>query len=364
MRAIREANSSLSVRDLHFERIASKSLTDRYHPTEFRDAVIAIDIGGTTLKGAALDRAGRVIVQHAAASFAVDNDVLAGVIALIEKLREVTVQNGFQLRSVGLASPGIVESASGTVYYAPNLRWTSLRLKHLLEVRFAIPVRVEHDARAGAMAEKAAHSAQSPQFEDFVFIPLGTGVSAAIVTSGVLVVGASGASGEFGHVCIAPEGDFCVCGGRGCLEAYASASSIVSRYVRLGGTLPASAPAIVAALTTDPIAGKVWDDAVDALAMGIATLTALLDPVTVVIGGGLSEAGSTLLRPLQNRVNARLSWRAAPDIVQSTVGSQAGLIGAALVAWTGEALAETFVATAYNALTDGSMRAVSDMELG
>lgn len=339
-------------------------MTDRYPTTEFRDAVIAIDIGGTTLKGAALDRAGRVIAQHTVASFAVDNDVLAGVIALIENLREVTVESGFQLRRVGLASPGIVDPASGTVRYAPNLRWTSLQLKHLLEVRFGIPVRVEHDARAGAMAEKAAHPAQSPQFENFVFIPLGTGVSAAIVTSGALVVGASGASGEFGHVCIAPEGELCVCGRRGCLEAYASASSIVSRYVRLGGTLPASAPVIAAAITTDPIAGKVWDDAVDALAMGITTLIALLDPATVVIGGGLSEAGSALLRPLRSRVNANLSWRATPDIVQSTVGSQAGLIGAALVAWTGDALAETFVATAYSALADASVRTVSNIGLG
>jgi len=309
-------------------------------------AVIAIDIGGTTIKGAAVNRAGRVIARQTTSSFAVDDDVLSGVVSVIHNLRTAATSSGFQVRRIGLASPGLVDAESGTVHYAPNLRWKSLRLKDLLEDGFNLPVRVEHDARTGAMAERSAHPSQSRRFDDFVFIPLGTGVSAAIVTAGVLVAGATGASGEFGHVSVDPRGELCVCGRNGCVEAYASASSIVARYRRLGGVLPPSAPAIAGAITSDPIAARVWDDAVDALARGISSLTAVLDPAVIVIGVGLSDAGPILLEPLRVRVSENLSWRTAPDIIQSKAGPRAGLVGAALLAWTGTPLESNFVEAA------------------
>jgi glucokinase len=212
-----------------------------------------------------------------------------------------------------------------------------------------VPVHVEHDARAGAIAERAAHSDDHRGFRDFIFIPIGTGVSAAVVTSGMLVVGATGAAGEFGHMPAIPGGDLCACGQRGCIEAYASATSILSRYAQLGGA-SGSTPALAAALESDALAERVWDDAVEALAIGVVSLAAVLDPATIVIGGGLSKAGDLLLAPLRSRVAERLTWRPTPRILQSVLDSEAGLVGAAILGWSGEELPDDFATEAHRGL--------------
>lgn len=314
---------------------------NRPHTMKLLDtAVIAIDIGGTTLKGAAVGRDGRVILKRDEATFAINDDALAGVIALAQALLNGARNEGYDVQSVGLASPGLVDPSSGTIVYAANLQWESLALSKELNRRFEIPVYVEHDARAGAIGERAAQSGDPRRFRDFVFIPIGTGVSAAVVTAGSLVTGATGASGEFGHVSVFPEGEMCVCGRGGCIEAYASATSIVARYLLLGGV--GSAPQIVDRLNEDTAAAQVWGDAIEALARGVVSLVAVLDPAVVIIGGGLSRSGSALLEPLRHRVQELLTWRAAPVIQLSSLGSHAGLIGAANLAWNGQELPQTF----------------------
>lgn len=313
--------------------------------------VVAIDVGGTNLKGAAFGRDGTVMARHALPTFAVNGRAADGVRTLLRHLIADLESRGLRTAGVGIACPGMVDSGPGVVKSALNLSWTDLHLQSLLQEEFGLRVVVDHDARAGALAERAAHPGGSPSFRDFVFIPIGTGVAAAIVTGGQFVTGASAAAGEFGHVPVVPGGQPCVCGQRGCVEAYASGSSILRRYLALGGTLRSTAQ-IAAGTGTDQLARTVWTEAIDALATGIIGLIAAVDPATVVLGGGVAQAGAALFDPLGSRLAARLTWRPVPALSPSVLGPRAGLIGAGLLGWDRAEVSAAFCARALAGLTE------------
>ncbi|WP_288468161.1 ROK family protein [uncultured Curtobacterium sp.] len=342
-------------------------------------AVVAVDVGGTTVKGmlrigdVVLDRAvvptfgtvgttdgtvsgtptagtptvgGPSTGGTAVGDLPAGGPALAAVVAVVDRLAAAATGAGHPLAAIGLCTPGVVDSAAGTVVVAVNLDWHDLPIADLLRERYGVPVAVAHDARAAATAEIAARTAAGRDVGEMVFIPIGTGISASLVVDGRLVVGAAGGAGEVGHVCVRPGGEPCTCGQRGCVEAYASARNIRRRYRAAGGTIDGATDEIVAAVDTDPVAAAVWADAVDALAAGVAILSAVLDPAVVVVGGGLGESGERLLAPLRTAVDARLGWRPSPRIEQSLAGAGAGLAGAALLARTAAATSTTSTTSA------------------
>ncbi|WP_223627081.1 ROK family protein [Microbacterium sp. EST19A] len=292
-------------------------------------ATLAVDIGGTTLKGAIFGLDGSVRHQKQVGTFAAGPDPLLALTALIEELQGAADEDGWTLLGIGLASPGVIDADRGRVVYASNLGWNELALAECLARRFSLPVRVEHDARAGAIAEIAARGDDS-RYRDFVFVPIGTGVSAALVLDRRVIHGATWGAGEFGHMPVVASGESCSCGGFGCIEAYSSATTVMKRYRARGGIAANSTPELVSLLPTDHVAERVWRDLVDALAVGLSSLCAVIDPARIVIGGGLSLAGDVLLKPLRAAMIERLPWRETPPLVQSGLGSHAGLIGAAL----------------------------------
>ncbi len=164
-----------------------------------------------------------------------------------------------------------------------------------------------------------------------VFLPIGTGIGAALIAGGVAQRGATGAAGEVGHIPVIHGGELCSCGQRGCLEVYASAAKILERYQRLGGAAAQSTREVADSLTTDSTARQVWGDAVSALATGIVSLTATLDPAVIIIGGGLGMAGEILLTPLRTAVGEQLLWRPAPQLVSAAFGARSSIIGASLL---------------------------------
>ncbi|RFA06860.1 hypothetical protein B7R21_18040 [Subtercola boreus] len=295
-------------------------------------AVVAIDIGGTTLKGAVFNSSGVMVCRRQIGTFSVDDEALPGIQALTRALRNDASAAGAEIEGIGLASPGVIDSSAGQVVYAANLHWEELNLSEIIEAEFRVPVRLEHDARAGAIAEQAAHPEERSRYRNFIFVPIGTGLSGAVVTGGSLVYGARSSAGEFGHMPIVPSGAVCSCGGRGCIEAYASATTVLNRYKMRGGKNATSTPQLVSLLNIDSDAQAVWSELVEALALGLSSLSAVLDPDCIVIGGGLSLAGETLLSPLRLAVAEKLPWRPAPVVLQSALGSDAGLIGAGIVA--------------------------------
>jgi glucokinase len=290
-----------------------------------RSTVVGIDVGGTTIKGLRLDGHG-VIERRASRTTPVHSGSAAVVAAIVSVAGELVDAS---VAAIGVVTPGVIDSGAGTVRYATNLSLHDTAVVAPLVAAFGLPTVLGHDVAAAAEAEAAARGA-----EDVLFVALGTGMAAAHVVDGVARRGANGLAGELGHAPVDPLGlaEPCACGGVGCPEAYASGSAIARRYLALGGSDPLDAGSIVLRLATDPVAARVWADAVEALSAAVATACCLLDPGLVVLGGGVSLAGADLLDPVQARVAALLPWRSAPAVELSTLGTDAGQRGAVRLA--------------------------------
>jgi glucokinase len=289
-------------------------------------AVVAVDVGGTSIKGAVLDAAGATLRRLDVATPTAEGPE-AVVAALRDVVRGLT---GPEVAAVGVVVPGVVDVASGTARYSANLGWRDVPLGALLGGDVGVPVAVEHDVRAAGHAARVLGGARD--VSDCLVVVLGTGVAGVIVSDGHQLRGATDLAGEIGHIPVHPEGELCACGQRGCTETYASAAAIARHYFeRTGRRLTAAE--IAAARARDPDAAQVWDAASSTLGLALATYTMLLDPSLVVLAGGLSAAGAALRDPVHAALRARLVWRPVPAVEISPLAGRAGQYGAALFAW-------------------------------
>lgn len=235
--------------------------------------------------------------------------------------------------AAGVAVPGIVDAARGIAVYAANLGWSDVPLRELIGDRLGgVPVALGHDVRTGGLAEGRIGAGKGA--DRFLFVPLGTGIAGAIGIAGTIEAGAHGYAGEIGHIVVRPDGPDCGCGQRGCLETLASAAAVSRAWAAASGDPEADAADCAKAVVSgDPAALRVWQDAVEALAAGLVTALTLLDPRTLIIGGGLAEAGETLFTPLRAAVEERVTFQKLPHIVPAALGDTAGCLGAGLLAW-------------------------------
>jgi len=297
--------------------------------------VVAVDVGGTTLKGGVCDGDAALLHRERRPTERREQEALVGdIVALIDSLAaEGRARFGADgVAGVGLAVPGLVDEAHGVAEHAVNLPWRDLPLAAIVAERCGLPVVLGHDVRAAAAAEAALGAGHGAA--DVLFVAIGTGIGGAIVAGGDPYGGAHGRAGEIGHTVVDPDGPPCACGARGCVETLASAAAIERAYGESGAGDGASAREVGAlARAHDPAARAVWDRAVSALAAGLANAITLLDPARVVVGGGLAEAGAALLDPLAAEVEERLTLGEAPPIVGAALGAEAGCRGAALLAW-------------------------------
>lgn len=240
---------------------------------------------------------------------------------------------GESAHAAGVAVPGIVDAENGIAVYAANLGWRDVPMRVLLGERLGgVPVALGHDVRTGGLAEGRIGAGKDA--DRFLFVPLGTGIAGAIGIAGTIEAGAHGYAGEIGHIVIRPDGPDCPCGQRGCLETLASAGAVSRAWAAASGDARADAADCAKAVESgDPKAIEVWHDAVDALAAGLVTALTLLDPRTLIIGGGLAEAGETLFTPLRAAVEERVTFQKLPHIVPAALGDTAGCLGAGLLAW-------------------------------
>jgi glucokinase len=291
---------------------------------------VAIDVGGTGVKGMVVGEDGRVLATSSAPTPAGDGPA-AVVTAVRAFARELAGRAaGVPLAAAGLVVPGSVDAQAGIARYSANIGWRDVPFADLLTADLGVPVVLEHDVRAAGIAEVALGSAGGAA--DCAIVVIGTGIAGVLVCGGEVVRGATGLAGELGHMPVRPGGEQCACGQRGCLETYASAAAIARRYARDGGAARPTSE-IVGRLDRDPLARRVWDEAVAALADAVIITTMATDPAVVVVGGGLSQAGEALFAPLRAAVTARLTWRPAPRLELSPLGAWAGRYGAAVLAW-------------------------------
>ncbi|MFJ3138828.1 ROK family protein [Streptomyces sp. NPDC086843] len=298
--------------------------------------VIALDVGGTGMKAALVGAGGELLHQarRPTGRERGPDAVVEGILGFAADLRAHGIRElGEPASAAGVAVPGIVDEAEGIAAFAANLGWRDVPLRALLTERLGgVPVALGHDVRTGGLAEGRIGAGRGA--DRFLFVPLGTGIAGAIGIDGRVEAGAHGFAGEIGHIVVRPGGAACPCGQRGCLERFASASAVSQAWAATCGDPDADAADCAKAVESgDARAVRVWQDAVDALADGLVTALTLLDPRTLIIGGGLAEAGETLFTPLREAVRRRVTFQKLPSLVPAALGDTAGCLGAGLLAW-------------------------------
>jgi glucokinase len=316
---------------------------------------IGIDVGGTKVLGVALAPDGRIAGQARAATpagrgqedeQAASNRVIEAIARVV---RELDPPDGPVRAALGVGIPGLVDDA-GTMHFAPNLpAGVGVDFRSRISARVGQRrVVVDNDATCATVGEWLLGAARGAS--DALIVTLGTGIGAGIVSNGALVRGAHGYAGEAGHMVVDPSGPLCPCGRRGCWERYASGSGLarLAREAALAGRLAEVMSGVsgdaesvrgehvtAAAAAGDPGALGVMEELGWWTALGIANLTAVLDPSVIVLGGGLLSAGELLLAPTR-RAYAEISYagedRPRVPIVGALLGEMAGAVGAALVA--------------------------------
>lgn len=250
---------------------------------------------------------------------------------------------------VGVGVPGPLKISEGIMIASPNLSGID---NYPMAARVAeglgIPAVLENDANAAAYGEYVAGAGKGGG--DMVLLTLGTGVGGGIVINGKVLHGAHEIGAEIGHLIVEPNGEPCGCGQRGCLERYASATFLARHAIRLitdgnqksllrkiysaKGDLDAK-DVNEARRAGDVLAAEVWDRSAFYLALGCVSICRLLDPAQIILAGGLIRAGNDLLKPVQAHFH-RQHWQLTQvetRIALAKLGTDAGVIGAAGVAW-------------------------------
>lgn len=292
-------------------------------------AVIGVDVGGTTIKAARLDDehvaracATRPTPSDPAAPAAVIADEVADV---VEALRE---QAPTPVSAVGVVVPGIVDESAGIAHYAGNIGWRDAALRDMLADRISAPIALGHDVRTGGLAEVALGAGRG--FTTAMFLPIGTGIAAGLITDGVPLT-AGGYAGELGHLDVG-SGRPCVCGNSGCLETVATGPAIAAAYEQRTGIHADSEQVVTAGSSGDHDAAAILDEVLDALTTALTAMTTVFGPEVIICGGGVFRAGSALLQPLTRRLDRALTFQRHPRLRLATLGPAAGYIGAGLLA--------------------------------
>jgi glucokinase len=297
-----------------------------------REAVVGIDVGGTRVKSVLVTPDGKVLAE---AVWPTPEDVghQLGEVAA-KSVVELTARAGgvgdqLDLLAVGVAVPGLVDEVAGIGVWSANLGWRDLDLRGGIAAHVDVPVAVGHDVRSGLLAEHRLGAAR--EADNVLFVPLGTGLASAILCRGQLVTGSLW-TGEIGHIVVVPDGPQCACGQRGCLEALSSAGAIGRRWSEATGLVGDAEEVARRADAGEPEARRIWQEAIDALAIMVAPVVAAAGTELVLIGGGLVHAGDTLLDPLRDALTIRLGGRDDVAVEAAALGDRAGSLGAATIA--------------------------------
>ncbi|QQC88049.1 ROK family protein [Streptomyces alfalfae] len=307
------------------------------------DLVAALDIGGTKIAGALVDREGRILLRAQRPTPAhEDGDTVMR--AAEEVLGELTSSGLWgRASAVGIGSAGPVDASAGTVSPVNVPGWRGYPLvERVRAVTGGLPVELVGDGVAMTAAEHWQGAARG--HDNALCLVVSTGVGGGLVLGGKLHPGPTGNAGHIGHISVDLDGDPCPCGARGCVERIASGPNIARRAVE-SGWLPGpdgdtSAAAVAdAARAGDPLAIASFERAAKALAAGIAATATLVEIDIAVIGGGVGKAGDVLFTPLRRclREYATLSFVRDLTVAPALMGTDAGLVGAAAAALSGGA---------------------------
>lgn len=305
--------------------------------------VLALDVGGTKLAAAVLTSRGAPHGTVMAPTRGTEGwrSVLT---RLFELGRQAIAASGFgAVHAVGIACGGPLDPMAGTVHDPPHLPgWTEVPIGPLAAEEFGVPFALQNDATAAAMAEHRFGAGRGTS--TMLYLTVSTGIGGGAIVNGTPHLGSAGNAAEFGHITVRRGGRLCGCGRRGCVEAYASGTSIAlrARAALAGGARSSlalldtvtAADVTAAAEAGDELARAVWTETVDLLGCAVTDLVNVFEPELVVLGGGVTRSGSLLLDPIRQQVarEAMPPAARAAEIVLAQLDQLIGVIGAGTLA--------------------------------
>lgn len=321
-------------------------LTSVKTQTNQPDYYIGIDLGGTNIVAAVVDENGN-IYGRAERKTNMPRSYQEILTDMAECAKEAAKESGISfddIKSVGIGSPGAIDKELGNVEFSGNLGFYNVPIVSFIENLLGKKVYVENDAKAAAWGEYLVGSGKGAN--SMVMVTLGTGVGGGIIENGRLLTGAHGRGAELGHMVISFGGEKCTCGRRGCFEAYASATALIkmtkkamkenrtSDMWKIANGKLSNVTGKTAFLSKDKAGKEVIRQYLGQLAEGVVNLVNIFDPEVICIGGGISNAGEKILKPIRMAIKKKSFGRFGKKqtVVQlAKLANDAGLIGAALL---------------------------------
>ena len=317
-----------------------------------RKAALGVDIGGTKVAVGVVDVEGKILAQGRK-PMAANDTADAGLDAVIGAIDSMLSNAPAEIESIGICAPGPLDPKSGVVLNPPNVPcWRNFPLAERVSDKYSLPVKVDNDANAAALAETLWGAARG--FRYVFYATIGTGIGTGIVFSNEIYHGKTGSAGEGGHVSIDYRGPVCNCGKRGCIEILAAGPAIGARARAKVAAESTRAEALlqlaggdIASVTSekvgqayaagDRLARDILQETVNVLVPWLGNIVDILDPDVLVIGGGVA----TMLKPFFEDVKQRLpGWCVNPraseiPLLMARYGADAGIAGGAALCFAG-----------------------------
>lgn len=309
--------------------------------------VIGIDVGGTSIKGAAVNESGKMFDTFTVSVSKNEKgiDVLTRLASTVKKYISTHSEIG-EVSGIGMGVPGVIDSTNGIVCHSANLPfWANLNVKSVMEKLTGLPVKITNDANAAILGEVKFGAGDN--CETAIMLTLGTGIGCGVVLNGKLFEGNEGKGAEFGHSTLMIGGRQCSCGRKGCFEAYASASALIRdtqeaiakhpktkmkeiavQYGAVNGRVAFKA----ARDFQDPWAIKVVDQYITYLGEGLLNICNIFRPNMIILSGGIANEGKYLFERVTKYIKDRdYGYKNSPEVkvVQGKLGYDSGKIGAA-----------------------------------
>ncbi|MBB5923740.1 glucokinase [Actinoalloteichus hoggarensis] len=305
---------------------------------------MGLDVGGTSVRAGVVDEHGTVLRLERTETPAEEQRLDDAVVNIVSDL-----VGEYEVAAVGLAVAGFVSEDRASVRFAPHLAWRHAPVAERISRRLGLPVVLEHDVNAAALAEHRFGAARGAGVA--VLVAVGTGIGAALLIDGLLFRGSFGVAPELGHLVVVPEGRRCPCGKSGCWERYTSGTALASRARELLAERPetdstlrvfAADPARLtgervaeAARKGDEIALAALAEFAHWLGSGLALVSDVYDPEVIVLGGGVAASAELFLDRARDRhaeATTGAGFRPAARIRVAELGGVAGIVGAAQLA--------------------------------
>jgi len=310
---------------------------------------IGVDLGGTNIVTGVVDENYNIIAKYAQPTDAHRSfeEVCASIAETVYEAAKKANIEMKDVAAVGMGSPGCVNRKTNLLVFSNNLNWKNVPLQAELEKHIDVPIYIDNDANCAALGEVLAGVARN--YEDACMITLGTGVGGGIIIGKKIFKGSDYLGAEVGHAILLYDGEICTCGLKGCFEAYASATALIKQIKKAASEHPTSLlnklcdgdlskveakTAFDAMEQGDEVAAKVVDQYISYVATGVGSMMTTFRPEVFIIGGGVSNAGDKLMKPLIEKTSSLTFTRDQvenPPIVLAELGNDAGIIGAAML---------------------------------